>query len=185
MAKAPGKASQELTFDTVVELLTMLDGSDLPTRIVYKDGPLRLEVERGTTRVQGAAPALVAAPAAPAAAAPPAPAPAVPAVPNAPDAPDASAAPAAPAAPEGRGEPVVAPIAGVFYRAPSPDAPPFVEVGQQVSADDVIGIVEVMKLMNTVRAGVAGTVVEVCVGDAELVEFEQVLVRVDTAGTEA
>ena len=74
------------------------------------------------------------------------------------------------------------PIAGVFYRAPGPDAPPFVEVGQRVAADDVIGIVEVMKLMNTVRAGVAGTVIEVCVGNAELVEFEQVLVRIDPAG---
>lgn len=173
MAKAPGKASQELTFDTVVELLTMLDGSDLPTRIVYKDGPLRLEVERGTTQVQVAAPTVAAAPAAPAT-----PAPAASAAPTAPAAP-APPAPAAPAASAGPGEPVVAPIAGVFYRAPSPDAPPFVEVGQRVAADDVIGIVEVMKLMNTVRAGVAGTVVEVCVGDAELVEFEQVLVRVE------
>ncbi|MCR1782448.1 acetyl-CoA carboxylase biotin carboxyl carrier protein [Nocardioides carbamazepini] len=172
MAKAPGKttssgSSEGLTFDTVVELLTMLDGSDLPTRIVYKDGPLRLEVERGTS----SAPVVVAAPpVAPAVAVAPTPAPQ-----------DAVAAPAATPAPatEGRGEPVAAPIAGVFYRAPSPDAPPFVEVGQQVGADDVIGIVEVMKLMNTVRAGVAGTVVEVCVDNAELVEFEQVLVRIE------
>ncbi len=119
----------------------------------------------GSSRV---APQAVAAPAPAAAAAPAAPAPAA-----------RRPAPAAPSS-EGRGEPVAAPIAGVFYRAPSPDAPPFVEVGQQVGADDVIGIVEVMKLMNTVRAGVAGTVVEVCVGDAELVEFEQVLVRIDT-----
>ena len=169
MAKAPGKASQDLTFDTVVELLTMLDGSDLPTRIVYKDGPLRLEVERGTRQAQTAAPVVVAAPD------PAAPAPVATAAP-------APAAPAAPAAAEGRGEPVSSPIAGVFYRAPSPEVPPFVEVGQQVSADDVIGIVEVMKLMNTVRAGIAGTVVEVCVGDAELVEFEQVLVRIETDG---
>jgi acetyl-CoA carboxylase biotin carboxyl carrier protein len=88
-----------------------------------------------------------------------------------------SPAPAGGATPQG--EPVPSPIAGVFYRAPSPDAPPFVEVGQQVSADDVIGIVEVMKLMNTVRAGVAGTVVEICVDNAELVEFEQVLVRIE------
>lgn len=175
MAKAPGKASQELTFDTVVELLTMLDGSDLPTRIVYKNGPLRLEVERGTT----AAPVVVAAPAAPAAPTP------VVADAAAPAAPVSAAAPAAPAGSEGRGKPVASPVAGVFYRAPSPDAPPFVEVGQQVSADDIIGIVEVMKLMTTVRAGIAGTVVEVCVDNAELVEFEQVLVRIESTGTEA
>ncbi|RYB93070.1 acetyl-CoA carboxylase biotin carboxyl carrier protein [Nocardioides oleivorans] len=173
MAKTSGKASHGLTFDTVVELLTMLDGSDLPTRVVYKDGPLRLEVERGTTR--SAAPAAVAVPAPAPAAAAPAPV-AVAAAPVAPAEP--APVPAAPTS-EGRGDPVAAPIAGVFYRAPSPDAPPFVEVGQQVAADDVIGIVEVMKLMNTVRAGVAGTVVEVCVADAELVEFEQVLVRIE------
>jgi acetyl-CoA carboxylase biotin carboxyl carrier protein len=172
MAKASGKtttsASDGLTFDTVVELLTLLDGSDLPTRIVFKDGPLKLEVERG---IQAAAPVVLTAPAAPTAPAPvAAPVAAAPAAPAAP-----TAAPAA----DGPGEPVTSPIAGVFYRAPSPDAPPFVEVGQQVSADDVIGIVEVMKLMNTVRAGVAGTVVEVCVDNAELVEFEQVLVRIE------
>lgn len=180
MAHEADKAPSELTFDTVVELLTMLDGSDLPTRIVYKDGPLRLEVERGGC---SAGPAPVVATPAPVAA--PAAVPATAPVPGAAaDAP--AAAPAAtpvPAAPAGGpGEPVTSPIAGVFYRAPSPDAAPFVEVGQTVSADDVIGIVEVMKLMNTVRAGVAGTVVEVCVDNAELVEFEQVLVRIETAG---
>ncbi|SEC63674.1 biotin carboxyl carrier protein [Nocardioides exalbidus] len=175
MAKTSGKASSGLTFDTVVELLTMLDGSDLPTRVVYKDGPLRLEVERGTVHAPVPAPA----PAPALVAAPPAPAPAAPAAAPAPPAAPVHDAPAVAADSEGRGEPVTAPIAGVFYRAPSPDAPAFVEVGQQVSADDVIGIVEVMKLMNTVRAGITGTVVEVCVDNAELVEFEQVLVRIE------
>ena len=178
MAKAPGTTtstpSAGLTFDTVVELLTMLDGSDLPTRIVYRDGPLRLEVERGMV----AAPAPVAA--APAAAPAPAPVPVAAPAAGAPAAADSPASPAASSdSTDGAGQPVTSPIAGVFYRAPSPDAPPFVEVGQQVGADDVIGIVEVMKLMNTVRAGVAGTVVEVCVDNAELVEFEQVLVRIE------
>jgi acetyl-CoA carboxylase biotin carboxyl carrier protein len=183
MAKAGSRASDGLSFDTVVELLTMLDGSDLPTRIVYKDGPLRLEVERGT-QAGPPAPVLVPAPgatpqtgslaAAPSVAAPTGEAPAA--------APTAAAATADPTAGSpaaaGDGEPVRAPIAGVFYRAPNPDADPFVELGQPVSADDVIGIVEVMKLMNTVRAGVAGTVVEICVENADLVEYEQVLVRI-------
>ena len=168
-----------LTFDTVVELLTMLDGSDLPTRIVYKDGPLRLEIERGLLSASAAAPAAVAA----AAPAPPAVSTAVATPAPAPQAAAAAPAPApAPGASEGAataGEPVRSPIAGVFYRAPSPDAPPFVEVGQAVAADDVIGIVEVMKLMNTVRAGIAGSVVEVCVENAQLVEFEQVLIRIE------
>jgi acetyl-CoA carboxylase biotin carboxyl carrier protein len=167
-----GGASTGLTFDTVVELLSMLDGSDLPTRIVYKDGPLRLEIERGMAAP--AVPVGVAAQVAPAAQSSGA-AVAAAAAPAARPAP----APAAVGPAEGPGEAVTSPIAGVFYHAPSPDAPPFVTVGQQVSADDVIGIVEVMKLMNTVRAGVAGTVVEICAGNAELVEFEQVLVRIE------
>lgn len=180
MAKTTGKtsgtASEGLNFDTVVELLAMLDGSDLPTRIVYKDGPLRLEVERGM--VAAATPAPV-----------PAPASAWVAEPAAQDA-GVAVAPAAapvanPAPANGPRQAVKSPIAGIFYRAPSPDATPFVEVGQQVSADDVIGIVEVMKLMTTVRAGVAGTVVEVCADNAELVEFEQVLMRVDGPATGA
>jgi len=175
MAHAADKAPSGLTFDTVVELLTMLDGSDLPTRIVYKDGPLRLEVERGGFSVGPVATAPApAAPAAPATVPDPGAATVTPAV-----APAATPSPAPAGGATPQGEPVPSPIAGVFYRAPSPDAPPFVEVGQQVSADDVIGIVEVMKLMNTVRAGVAGTVVEICVDNAELVEFEQVLVRIE------
>lgn len=175
MAKTTGKtagaASEGLTFDTVVELLAMLDGSDLPTRIVFKDGPLRLEVERGIGAAATPAPAPVI----------PAPAPvAAPASHDSGAAVATAAAPVAnPAPADGPGQAVTAPIAGVFYRAPSPDAPPFVEVGQQVCVDDVIGIVEVMKLMTTVRAGVAGTVVDVCADNAELVEFEQVLVRID------
>jgi acetyl-CoA carboxylase biotin carboxyl carrier protein len=62
---------------------------------------------------------------------------------------------------------VRAPLPGTFYRAPRPGAPPFVEVGGQVSTDTVIGIVETMKLMNSVPAGVVGTIAEICVANAE------------------
>jgi acetyl-CoA carboxylase biotin carboxyl carrier protein len=62
---------------------------------------------------------------------------------------------------------VRAPLPGTFYRAPRPGAPPFVEVGSQVSSDTVIGIVETMKLMNSVSAGVAGAVAQICVANAE------------------
>jgi acetyl-CoA carboxylase biotin carboxyl carrier protein len=175
MTKLHGEGQRErrgeLTFDTVVELLTMLDGSQLPTRIVYENGPVRLEVERGaSTPATAAAPA----PAAPA----PAPTPATAPTPQ-PTATTVVAGPALEPAATAAGDPVTAPIAGIFYRAPNPDAAPFVEVGQQVSADDVIGIVEVMKLMNSVRAGITGTVVEVCAENAELVEYGQVLVRIE------
>jgi acetyl-CoA carboxylase biotin carboxyl carrier protein len=77
---------------------------------------------------------------------------------------------------------VVAPLLGTFYRAPKPGAAPFVEVGSVVEDDTVIAIIEVMKLMNSVRAGVRGTVTEILVGDGSLVEYEQVLLRVRKAG---
>ena len=74
------------------------------------------------------------------------------------------------------------PLLGTFYRAPKPGAPPFVQVGAQVEADTIIGIIEVMKLMNTVRAGVRGTVAEVLAADGALVEFGETLLRVRKTG---
>ena len=81
---------------------------------------------------------------------------------------------------EGDGELVAvrAPLPGTFYRAPRPGAPPFVEVGSQVGADTVIGIVETMKLMNSVHAGVAGAVAEFCVANAEFATQGAALLRI-------
>jgi acetyl-CoA carboxylase biotin carboxyl carrier protein len=62
---------------------------------------------------------------------------------------------------------VRAPLPGTFYRAPRPGAEPFVQVGSRVTADTVVGIVETMKLMNSVTAGADGTVAEICLGNAE------------------
>src|SRR6185312_14198456 len=73
---------------------------------------------------------------------------------------------------------VRAPLPGTFYRAPRPGAAPFVEVGSHVGADTVIGIVETMKLMNSVPAGVAGVVAEFCVANAELAAQGAVLLRI-------
>ena len=73
---------------------------------------------------------------------------------------------------------VSAPLLGTFYRAPKPGAAPFVEVGSQVEADTIVGIIEVMKLMNTVRAGVRGKVVEIHCRDGALVEYGEVLMHV-------
>ena len=79
-------------------------------------------------------------------------------------------------------EDLPSPLLGTFYRAPKPGAPPFVEVGAQVEADTIVGIIEVMKLMNTVRAGVRGTVAEVLAADGALVEFGETLLRVRKTG---
>ena len=77
---------------------------------------------------------------------------------------------------------VAAPLLGTFYRAPKPGAAPFVEVGAVVEEDTVVGIIEVMKLMNTVRAGVRGTVTEMLIRDGDLVEYGAPLLRVRKAG---
>jgi len=73
---------------------------------------------------------------------------------------------------------VTSPLLGIFYRAPKPGEPPFVEVGDRVEPETVIGIIEVMKLMNSARAGVAGEVVEILGVNGEMVEHGEVLMLV-------
>jgi len=68
-----------------------------------------------------------------------------------------------------------APVLGTFYRAGKPGATPFVEVGSYVTENDTVCIVEVMKLFNTIKAGVRGRITEICVKDAEMVEYNQIL----------
>ncbi len=75
---------------------------------------------------------------------------------------------------------VPAPLLGNFYAAPRPGDPPFVEVGDTVGEDSVIGIIEVMKLMNPIRAGVAGAVVAILAENGSAVEEGQPLIRVRT-----
>jgi acetyl-CoA carboxylase biotin carboxyl carrier protein len=70
------------------------------------------------------------------------------------------------------------PLPGTFYRSPKPGAPQFVELGAQVDTSTVIGIVETMKLMNSVYAGVAGRVAEICVADATFARQDAVLMRI-------
>jgi len=77
---------------------------------------------------------------------------------------------------------VKAPMVGTFYRAPSPGAAPFVEVGDRVQPDTVVCIIEVMKLMNTIHAEAAGIVREIRVENSQPVEFGQVLLVIDPRG---
>jgi len=76
---------------------------------------------------------------------------------------------------------VKAPNLGTFYRAPKPGAAPYVELGQSITADTEICLIEVMKLFTSVRAGTVGTIREICVNDAELVEYGQTLFYIETA----
>ena len=101
--------------------------------------------------------------------------------------PQPSAAPEAPATspmsekrPEQpTGVEVNSPMVGTFYRAPAPDAPPYVEVGSRVAKGDTLCIIEAMKLMNELESEVSGTVVEIAVENAHPVEFGQVLFRIE------
>ena len=77
---------------------------------------------------------------------------------------------------------VRSPLVGTFYVAPSPGADPFVRVGDEVEPGQTVGIVEAMKLMNPILADEAGVVAEVLVGDAESVEYDQVLMRLRPTG---
>jgi acetyl-CoA carboxylase biotin carboxyl carrier protein len=153
-----------LTDDDVREILRIIDESELDElRIETPD--FRLHVRRG-----GAPPA------------PPAPA----REPAAFDAREPGAEAAPPAAPEPDGSAngaatIDAPMLGTFYRASAPGEEPFVDVGSEVGPDTVVCLIEVMKMMNSIKAGVSGTVVEVCARNAELVEYGEALFRVDPA----
>ncbi len=77
------------------------------------------------------------------------------------------------------GTPITSPMVGTFYMAPSPDSAPFVTVGGSVKQGDVVCIIEAMKMMNEIKAEVAGKVVEICVEDGQPVEYGQVLMYVE------
>ncbi len=82
--------------------------------------------------------------------------------------------------PEGWHE-VKAPLVGTFYRAPSPDAEPFVEEGDSVQVNEKLCIVEAMKIMNEIESPVSGIVREVCAQNGKPIEFGQVLFRIEVA----
>ena len=96
-------------------------------------------------------------------------------VPAAVPAPAAVAAPAAAEAPA-PGTPVESPLVGTFYAAPSPDSAPFVQVGDRVTPDTVICIIEAMKVMNEIKAEKAGVVKEIVAQNGQPVEYGQVLI---------
>jgi acetyl-CoA carboxylase biotin carboxyl carrier protein len=143
-----------LSHDDVQEILRLLEASDFD-ELVLETGGMKLVLRRNGAAGEAKP---VAAPR-PAQAA------------------EAKAAPVESA----NGRAVPAPMLGTFYRAPKPGAPPFIEVGALVEPDTVVGIIEVMKLMNAVTAGVRGRVTEICADDGALVEYGQSLIRVEAA----
>jgi acetyl-CoA carboxylase biotin carboxyl carrier protein len=188
MNTSTGKAGTavELTNDDVVSILELLERSNVEYLEIEVGGTRILADRTGnTTRARGgtpvtAAPTPLAAPtAAPAAA--PATAPAT--APAAPPAAPAAAPPSAVAGPAAATGliTVTAPMLGVFFRAPQPGAPNFVEVGSHIEEGTTLGLIEVMKMYNGVAAAAAGEVVEVLAANEEFVEYGQPLFRLRPA----
>lgn len=129
--------------------------------LMQKNGLTAFEMEKGGFRIalakeSGLVPAVGYAPA-------PAPAP-------------AAAAPAE-AAPAASGKEIASPMVGTFYTSPSPESPAFVKVGQKVTPDTVVCIIEAMKVMNEIKAEVSGTITEVAAENGQPVQFGQALYR--------
>ena len=168
-----------LTHSDIAEIIRLVDQSTLD-EIVIEIGDLKVEVRR-----KGAMPAPPTAPAAPAPSAPPAPATPEPrrAAALTPAVTEQDGAPAAPGEPIlGEGQIAVrSPMVGTFYRRPSPDEPPYVEVGSEVEVDAPLCLVEVMKLYTTIYAKTPGRIATICASDAELVEYDQILFVIEAA----
>ena len=151
-------------------LLNALADSDV-REFNYDTGDYKLSVKRGAETVfTQAGPAVEAAAAT------------VPAAATSPAAPVAgSTAPAdsAPVNPNAGFAEVIAPIVGTFYASASPDAPPYVKVGDRVKTGQVLCIIEAMKLMNEIEAEVGGVIREIAVSNEEPVEYGQVLFRIE------
>jgi acetyl-CoA carboxylase biotin carboxyl carrier protein len=135
--------------------------------LVQESGIAELEITEGEEKVKIVKGGAVSVASVPVAAAGPGELPATPAAAPVPQAPEP------PAAPEGHV--VKAPMVGTFYRSPSPDAKPFVEVGQTVKEGDTICIIEAMKLMNEIEADAAGVVKAILVENGQPVEYGQPL----------
>jgi acetyl-CoA carboxylase biotin carboxyl carrier protein len=182
----------ELSFAEVGEILQLvqsIDGAD----VHVEWGDLRIHVQRGFdgSRPQPAAPPAIAEAATStteAAQQPdPATAPPVPTAPTTPTVPQPTRPTPTPSTgTEAQDVPehwvaVTAPLAGTVYRAPRPDAPPFVEVGDTVAPEDTVALVEVMKLFTELKAEVSGKVARIEAEDSSLVEFGQNLIWIEPA----
>lgn len=162
----------DLTYNDVQAILKIIDAAEHLDEIELVHGNFRLHVVRNGTGGGGQRQTHVVAlspqsGSAPAPAVKPAATTAPPPVAHASDAP----------IPEGVVA-IRAPMLGTFYRASAPGEKPFVEVGQRVRADDTVCLIEVMKLFNSIRAGVDGEVVKILAENASLVEFNQPLIFV-------
>jgi acetyl-CoA carboxylase biotin carboxyl carrier protein len=147
-------------------IIDLMRKNDLSVFEMEKDG-FRLKLQKGATE-QPSPTSLGGATAAPAAAAPA----------QTGSAPSAGNAVTQTAAEKASLRDILSPMVGTFYRAASPDAPSFVEVGKQVDEETVVCIIEAMKVMNEIKAETKGVIAEIVAENGKPVQFGQVLYRV-------
>mgnify|MGYP000865855893 CR=1 FL=1 len=161
------------SYQDLLQIVDLIKTSEQFDQFHLKVGDIELDIRRGgATHAPAAAPATAHRLPTSAATAPAAPPPAAATEPHR----------SAPLAFPAGSVLVKSPMVGTFYRAPEPGAHPFVEVGARITAESIVGIVEVMKLMNSIPAGQAGVVTHILVNDGEPVEYGQVLVVVEPGG---
>ena len=148
-----------MELEQIRAIIAMMKENDLSEFSMEQDG-LKIRIKRGPEGFQQA----VTLP-------PPVPTPPV----GIPVVTAAPVAPPTPPAPAAGIEHITSPMVGTFYRAPSPDAPPYVEVGQQVDPETVVCIIEAMKVMNEIKAEMTGVITEILAENAKPVEFGQKL----------
>ena len=165
-----------LKHSDIAEIIKLIDQSALD-EVSIEVGDVKIEVRRRGATGLASQPAVAPTPS-PAPVAAPAPAPASPATTSAAAEESVLASTTRSDGAAGLIE-VRSPMVGTFYRRPAPESPAYADVGTVVSAGDPLCLVEVMKLFTTLHAEVAGKVVEICVGDADLVEHDQVLFRLE------
>lgn len=154
----------------IKELVKLIDSTSVQEIEIENDGSRLVIRKPGKTEVVNVTAAPAAQPYIPAQAA----APAAPQQ-GAPQSSAPAAEAQAPAAPKEKLHQIVSPMVGTFYRSPSPEAGPYVNVGDRVSEKTTVCILEAMKLMNELEAEVRGEIVEVLVENGQLVEFGQPL----------
>jgi len=148
-------------------IIDLMRKNELSVFEMEKDG-FKLKLQKGLSESTSAPAPIAVLPAMPAPLAPAA-------------APGKAAAAESAAPPEEKGaglRDITSPMVGTFYRTPSPDAPPFVDVGKPVNEDTVVCIIEAMKVMNEIKAELSGTIAEVVAESGKPVQFGQVLFRV-------
>ena len=172
-------AEEKISYAELLQIVQLIKSTPQFAEVHLKYGEIEIHLSRGAAQSESEATAIIASSASTERTLPVA----------APEPKSAAAATTAQSGSRQSSEPMQAwpansillrsPMMGTFYRAPAPGAPPFVEVGQAVESGTTVCIIEVMKLMSSIAAGARGTITHILVENAEIVEFDQIIMVID------